>query len=582
MKFHPDKATPNAALNETSETVNDRWVEMTKAYKSLTDEDVRNNYLQYGHPDGKQSFSMGIALPKFIVQEGSGKYVLLFYGLLLGVLLPYVVGKWWYGTQALTKDKVLIASAGKLFKEYKEDISEGGVVAALSRGDEYQEILKGSRVDFGAAKVEKAVMANPVLSDADRNTIKQIDDPLRRKTLSLLWAHLCRSRFDDTSLNREKIEVAPVAVQLNNSMTSISLALGAVAPLLASYHTSQNLIQAVPPNASPMLQLPHFTPKVVQSIQGPHSRERLTIQKFMSLPPQIRRTLASDLSDSEYAKATQVASVMPHLRVAKAFFKVMGERVITPSSLVQLVIKARFIPPGSKDIPDINELDLEDIDPDEDDLEGLTGRKPPKNRRRKTVDGQVIEEDTKPNQPPLAFAPYYARDHSPRWHVFLADARMGRVAVPPFTFSAFDKPIIDSEGRPTYNMETLKCQFQAPPQVGQFPFVMHLICDSYIGFDTKMDVVLDVQDVSKAVQVESDEEISEPDEGIKHTSSHFANAVANMTTESLAGQMQALKGGAPPKKAKKPVKDESDDDESDTDGEAGEDTSETDTETDED
>jgi translocation protein SEC63 len=486
---------------------------MTKAYKALTDEDVRNNYLQYGHPDGKQSFSMGIALPKFIVQEGSGKYVLLFYGILLGVILPYAVGKWWYGTQALTKDKVLVASANKLVQEFKEDISEGGIVAALSTGQEFQDLFKGSRADAGAAKVEKKIMGISTLSDGDRIILKEIDDPVRRKALSLLWAYLYRIELDDVALRKEKIEVAPAAVRLNNSMTSITLGFGLVAPLLASYHTTQNLIQAVPPNASPMLQLPHFTPKIVESIQGAHSRDRLSIQKFMSLPAQIRRSLASDLSDSQYALAMQVASQIPHLRVAKAFFKVMGERVVTGSSLVQLVVKARFIPPGSKDVPEINELDLEDIDPDEDDLEGLTGRKPPKNKRRKTIDGQIIEADSKPVQPSLAFAPYYARDHSPRWHIFLADSRQGRIAVPPFTFSSFDKPIIDPEGRPTYNMQTLKCQFQAPPGVGQYPFAMHLVCDSYIGFDTKMDVVLDVKDVSEAVQVESEDEISEPDEG---------------------------------------------------------------------
>ena len=520
MKYHPDKAVPDAALNETVETINNRWVEMTKAYKALTDEEVRNNFLQYGHPDGKQSFSMGIALPKFIVQQGSGKYVLLFYGILLGVLLPYTVGKWWYGTQALTKDKVLVASANNLFKEFKEDISEGGIIAALTTGQEFQELLGGSRADAGAAKIEKKVTALPTLSDADRVTLKEIEDPVRRKALSLLWAYLYRTDIDDIALRKEKIEVAPAAIRLNSSMTSITLGFGLVAPLLASYHTTQDLIQAVPPNSSPMLQLPHFTPKIVESIQGTHSKHRLSIQKFMSLPAQIRRTLASDLSDSQYAAAMQVASQIPHLTVAKAFFKVMGERVVTPSSLVQLVVKARIIPPGAKEVPEINELDLEDIDPDEDDLEGLTGRKPPKNKRRKTIDGQIIEADSKPVQPSLASAPYYARDHSPRWHIFLADARQGRIAVPPFTFSSFDKPIVDSKGKPTYNMQTLKCQFQAPPAVGQYPFAMHLICDSYIGFDTKIDVVLDVKDVSEAVQVESDDEISEPDEGKRSPGVH--------------------------------------------------------------
>ena len=582
MKYHPDKAVPDAAKNETIDTINDRWVEMTKAYKALTDEEVRNNFLQYGHPDGKQSFSMGIALPKFIVQEGSGKYVLLFYGILLGVLLPYTVGKWWYGTQALTKDKVLVASANNLFKEFKEEISEGGIVAALSTGEEFRDLLKGPRADAGAAKVEKKITETPLLPSSDRATLKEIDDHVRRKALSLIWAYLYRIELDDIALRREKIESAPTAVRLNSSMTSITLGFQLVAPLLASYHTTQNLIQAVPPDASPMLQLPHFTPKIVDSIQGSHSKDTLSIQKFMALPAQIRRSLASDLTDSQYASAIQVASQIPHLRVAKAFFKVMGERVVTPSSLVQLVVKARVIPPGSTDVPEINELDLEDIDPDEDDLDGLTGRKPPKNKRRKTVDGQIVEADTKPVQPSLAFAPYYARDHSPRWHVFLADSRQGRIAVPPFTFSSFDKPIVDSEGRPTYNMQTLKCQFQAPPGVGQYPFAMHLVCDSYIGFDARMDVVLDVKDVTEAVQVESEEEISEPDEGKQRIDAFKFGEYSLMVPDTLAGQMQALKTGAQPKKrVKKPVvKAESDDDSSDTEGSVGEGTSETDTETD--
>lgn len=31
IKFHPDKARPDASKNETIDTINDRWVEMTKA-----------------------------------------------------------------------------------------------------------------------------------------------------------------------------------------------------------------------------------------------------------------------------------------------------------------------------------------------------------------------------------------------------------------------------------------------------------------------------------------------------------------------------------------------------------------------
>lgn len=515
ITHHPDKAKPDPAKNETIEWINDRWVEMTKAYKALTDEEIRNNYLQYGNPDGKQSTSIGIALPKWMVEEGNRWFVVAFYGILLGIILPYTLGKWWYGTQALTKDKVLHASAGNLFREWQEEMSEGEVIAATSVGEEFKETLKGARSDAGAAKVESKVLNSSVLTAADKARLKAIDDPVRRKTLGLLWAYLARIDLEDPELEKEKYEVAPTALALNNSFTSITLPFGVVNPLLASYHTSQNIIQAVPPSSSPVLQLPHFTPQIIEKISKENPKTPITLQKLMALPPAIRRNLCSDLSQAKYDQAMKVAAQIPYLKVEKAFFKVVGERVVTPSSLVQLVIKARVIPPGTMNVPEVNTLDLEDIDPEEGDLDALHGRKSAKSKRRKLPDGRHVEDDSVPGsvQPPLAHAPYFSADHAPRWHAFLAEARTGRISVPPFTFTAFDKPIFNADGSPTFNVLTFKCSFQAPPQVHAFPFVMHLVCDSYIGLDSKVDVVLDVKDASEANVVESDEEISEPEEG---------------------------------------------------------------------
>ncbi|KAJ5458473.1 hypothetical protein N7475_009861 [Penicillium sp. IBT 31633x] len=561
--YHPDKIRPDPAKNETMDMLNERFVELTKAYKALTDEEVRNNYLQYGHPDGKQSFSIGIALPKFIVMDGNGKYVLMVYGALLGVLLPYIVGKWWYGSQRYTKERVLVASAGNIFREYKDDITEGGIISALSAGEEFKDMLKGARAESGLAKLEKRVLAedNKFLSAKDRAALKQLDSSSRRKALALLWAYLGRINLGDASLDAEKYEAAPVALSLTEAFTAIALAFGNLGPIVGAFKTSQNIIQAVAPGSSPLLQLPNFTDAVVKSVEGEDSKEHLTVQKYMELPEAQRRSLTVGpglLSDKQYNDAVTVAKQLPALQPERIFFKVMGEKVITPSSLVQLVVKARFIPPGTTSIPPVNEADLEDIDPDEDDLEALMGRKPAKNRATKTVNGKKVETKIETVQPPLAHAPYLARDHSPRWNIFLADAKQGKMAVPPFTFTTFDKPIFDEAGKPTFNIQTLKMQFQAPPQVGDFTFVLHMICDSYLGLDNTAQITLHIDDPAKAAAVEEEDDISEPDE------------------DSIAGQMQAIKTGQAPKK--KIIKDSDDSSESDTEGDAG-DTSDTDTET---
>ncbi|KAF6837386.1 translocation protein sec63-like protein [Colletotrichum musicola] len=564
-RLHPDKVKPDPAKNETIESLNNAYVEISKAYQALTDEEVRNNYIQYGHPDGKQSFSIGIALPKFMVSDGNGKYVVLAYTLLLGVLLPYLVGSWWYGTQRMSKDGVLLESANNLFRAYDDNVDEGGVITALSSGKEFENILKGDKAESGLSKLESKLLANAEqagLSQKDRQALDDLDSGVRRKALALLRAYLGRIELGDAALDSAKYEVAPIAHALTRSFSAIAQAYGSTGPILAAYSTGQHLIQAMPPKASPLLQLPHFTQETVRAVEGGDEKVHVSLQQFMDLPDNLRRNLTVRnglLTEDQYKSALAVSRQLPQLRVAKAFFKVTGERFIIPSSLVTLVVKGRIIPPGSENVPEINELDLEDIDPAEDDLEAFLGRK----KTTKGPDGKEIPVDDKPVLPPLAHAPYFARDHAPKWYVFLTDSKQGKMAVPPFTFTTFDQPIFDAEGKPTFNMQTLKAQFAAPPQAGHYTFVMHVVCDSYVGFDTKMEVTLVVEEASKAAAMVAEDEISEPDE------------------DSIAGQMQALKGGSVPgaTKPRRKAADDESDEESGTDDDVEDDTSETNTDT---
>jgi translocation protein SEC63 len=519
VKFHPDKVRPDPEKNQTAESLNNHYVDLTKAYQALTDEDVRNNYIQFGHPDGKQSMSIGIALPRFIVSDGNGKYLVVLYTGLLGVLLPYLVGSWWYGTKKRSKEGVIMESANNLFRQYDEELDESGIISALSAGKEFDSVLKGDQAESGLSKLESRISAEGEASPfacgfsvKDKEKLEDLDSGVRRKVLGLLWAYLGRVELDDAALTKAKYDIAPIARTLNQSFAAIALAFGNITPISGSFLANQHIIQALSPKSSPLLQLPHFTHKVAMAVEG-DSKTHMTVQQFMDLPDAQRRQLAVGkglLSDQEYKTAISVGKQLPFLRVSKAFFKVTGERCIIPSSLVTLVIKGRFIPPGTENVPAINELDLEDVDPAEDDLDALMGRK---NKTVAGPDGKPVSVEEKSILPPLAFAPHYARDHTPKWYAFLSDSKQGKMAVPPFTFDRFDEPIFDGQGKPTFNMQTLKAQFAAPPQAGHYTFVMHVICDSYVGFDTKMEVTLVVEEAAKAAEMDAEDDISEPDEG---------------------------------------------------------------------
>ena len=94
--------------------------------------------MEYGHPDGKQAFSYGIALPKWIVESSNGYYMLGLYGLLFGVLLPAIVGRWWYGSRSLTKEGIETETAARYFQTVKETTRESDVVDILASSHEYE------------------------------------------------------------------------------------------------------------------------------------------------------------------------------------------------------------------------------------------------------------------------------------------------------------------------------------------------------------------------------------------------------------------------------------------------------------
>ncbi|UZP43766.1 hypothetical protein NXS19_011578 [Fusarium pseudograminearum] len=346
-----------------------------------------------------------------MVADGSGKYVVLLYTLLLGVLLPWVVGSWWYGTMRMSKEGVLMESANNLFRQYDDEIEEGGIITALSVGKEFEAVVKGDKIETALSKIESRITADsdcqPTasgMSVKDKDALQDLDNGARRKALALLWAYLGRVELDDPTLTKAKLQTGPIARALNQSFNAITLAYGNISPIANSFYTSQNLVQAVAPHASPLLQLPHITPKIASAIEG-ETKTHMPVHRFMDRPDAQRRQMAIGeglLTEEQYETAIGVAKQIPFFRVCRAFFKVTGERFITPSSLVSLVIKGRFIPPGTDDVPAINELDLEDIDPAEDDIEAINGRK------KKTIkgpDGKLIPIEEESILPPLSPRP---------------------------------------------------------------------------------------------------------------------------------------------------------------------------------
>jgi translocation protein SEC63 len=132
LKYHPDKVTENKDEAEK------KFVDISKAYKVLTDEDARKTFEEFGHPDGKQSFALGIALPAWLVVKENSPFVLLAYALIFGIALPMYVARWWYKTKDLTKQKILNVTMARYYKEVKENTTMKKLLEILCIAEEFK------------------------------------------------------------------------------------------------------------------------------------------------------------------------------------------------------------------------------------------------------------------------------------------------------------------------------------------------------------------------------------------------------------------------------------------------------------
>ncbi|GAA5882212.1 hypothetical protein JCM16303_002283 [Sporobolomyces ruberrimus] len=506
LKFHPDKLV--LADNQTKEEADNHFVELTKAYKALTDEVSRNNYEMYGHPDGKQEFSQGIALPAWVVESQNTWWVMGAYALVLGVALPFLVGRWWYGTRKLTKDGVLNSTATKFYHALKEETTFPQLLDILASSDEFS-------TDPQLVKLRKSLSKSAIDEYARLNsTVREGPDgkmgwegyatwtASRKRARMFIAAHMLRLPVKDSRILREKHLTASIALPLCSGLASIALAHNWLSTYISIMHLQQFLLQAVHPSSSQLLQLPHVSPELVAEAQ---KQGVSTVKEFGTLPVGDVQKLLNAYPEGEKKEIMEVAKHWPVVDFVDAKFQVTGEKIVTPGAVVSFTLKLRLTPPGKTptkpEILDITKGESGvDIEGEEQSIAELIGR------RNEKEDGVVPT--------PLAHAPHFLKNRKPSWYIFVGDHKLNRVFVAPHKFTDMGDSAI----------RTVRMNFQAPPGPGLYTFQVYVTSDSFVGTDAQKDMRMKVDAPREEAESDVEDDISEPDE------------------DTIAGQMAMMKG----------------------------------------
>uniref|UniRef100_A0A803MKU6 J domain-containing protein n=1 Tax=Chenopodium quinoa TaxID=63459 RepID=A0A803MKU6_CHEQI len=289
IQYHPDK-NPDPEANKY-------FVEyISKAYQALTDPISRENYEKYGHPDGRQGFQMGIALPQFLLNiEGASGGILLIWIVGICILLPLVIAV------------IYLSKSAKYSGNY---VMHQTLLA-------YYHLMKPSLAPSKNIKQEQAKF------------LKQ--HPPLVKTQLLIQAHLTRETTDlPPTLNGDLKRVLELAPRLLEELMKMALiprtaqGHGWLRPAIGVVELSQCVIQAVPLSAkkagggstegiAPFLQLPHFSEAVTKKIARKKVR---TFEELREMTQQERTDLLSQVagfSATEVEDVERVLEIMPSL-----------------------------------------------------------------------------------------------------------------------------------------------------------------------------------------------------------------------------------------------------------------------------
>lgn len=353
-KYHPDKA-------KDKEEAEVKFVEISKAYKALTDPIARKNWEEHGNPDGPRSFTlgMGIALPSWLVDKKYNVFVLGFYLLIFGLGIPYLVSKSWFSSKRYTKDKILHSTMAIYFQQMKESMTLKKLFDLLVTSLEFKEefVMKPS----DEAAIEKLIQEINAQEGGEKyEKSKSLTEPWMVKSNVLLYAHFNRVPITNAHLKEEQEKMVAKACHLSLGMLQIALARQWLQTASHCISLVQCLVQAVWEGHSSLLQLPYVDATIVKHAKGRKTPIR-TVRQLVEMSEEDRRSLLRNLSDEQYDALVKLAKTFPEVSLDSAKFVTLGQPHVIPGGLVTVKLKIRLVR-ASEDLKASEEDDTEDVD----------------------------------------------------------------------------------------------------------------------------------------------------------------------------------------------------------------------------
>jgi translocation protein SEC63 len=268
VKFHPDK-------NQNNPQAKGKFILITKAYESLTDEVARENFEKYGNPDGPGSMRLGVGLPSWILNKKYHMPILTLFLIIVVIIIPVTVWFWYTNSQKYD-DNGMYQGNIAAFKEFlNQNILLKQMPFVLGVAAEYMvlKITKGEEAEL--SKIYKQF--NEIMPKHNKTRIH----PSNLKAICLIYAYLNNYPLNKDLFQKDIDFILSKAPFLINNMMEMANKLTFlhynVDPRFPNFgynciktiiEFSQQIHQGIPEKASTLVQLPHVTESRLKSLKS--------------------------------------------------------------------------------------------------------------------------------------------------------------------------------------------------------------------------------------------------------------------------------------------------------------------------
>jgi translocation protein SEC63 len=453
------------------------------------------------------AYSLGIALPSWLVDANNAFFVLALYGAGFGLLIPFLVSQSWSTSKKYTKEKILQSTMAVYFQSIKQRLGLREILELVCMSHEFLPEEFNWSTPFNSSETERLVNFLTE-SKAPEKFVKpkKLDGAAALRVYCLLFAHVHRISLPEAIWFHDQTLIVSKSVHLLSGILKIAMVREWSVTALNTITLTQFFTQACWENQLPLIQLPSFN--LERAIAFASKTKASTVRTFLELSEEARNAALEplNLASEQKENLIRVSSAFPDVSVLDVSFQILGQEEITPEGVVTCAVKLKLTR-----MDDAIKLDLSketekarkekvDVDQFEFDEDGNMVES------AKTTGSTKVDPRLR-NQP--IHAPFFPAERKTNWWIFLLGQDMQTFVCPPVK-------IADLVGEKTVTM-----QFPTPPRPGQVSLRLLIRSDCLYGADILMDAKFTVvKESQKSRVVESDWDISDTESESENPFAH--------------------------------------------------------------